>query len=127
MRRYVLSVILLLLGLKYGIDFLLSEDFQKYGDKKKAQWTCHVNNFLGGIYEISSEYRQSVGLYDRVLNRCPDTPMAERAMFFKAYCLENLNQPREAMDAYIQYRDTFPNGQRINKVTTAIDRIRFSK
>ena len=127
MRKFVLYAILIVLGLKYGIHFLLSEDFQNFGDRKKAPWTCQVNNLLGGLFEVSSDYQRSIYFYDHVLNRCPETPMAEHALFSKGYCLESLNLPHEAMDVYVQYRETFPSGERIRKVNTAIDRIRFSR
>jgi outer membrane protein assembly factor BamD (BamD/ComL family) len=127
MRKFVLTAVLVILSLKYGIDYLLSEKFQNYGDQKKAQWTCQVNNFLAGLFEVSSDYQRSIDLYDRVLTRCPESPMAEQAMFSKAYDLENLNHPHEAYDVYLQYRDAFPNSDKIGKVNRAIDRIRFSK
>ena len=127
MRKFLLTAILLFLGIRYGLKYITSEDFQKYGDREKAQWTCRVNNALGGLYQIGSEYRLAHDLFNRVLTRCPNSPMAEEALFQKASCLENMNDPQQALAVYQEYRETFPNGDKVITATNASERIKFGR
>lgn len=127
MRKFLLLVILLFLAFRYGGEYILSEDFQKYGDREKAQWTCRVNNVLGGMYQIGSEYQRAFQFYDRVLTRCPATTMAEEALFQKAACLENMMDPLRAISAYEEYIEKHPHGESYKSALRSIDRIKLSR
>ncbi len=127
MRKFLLTAILLFLGIRYGVTFLISEDFQKYGDREKAQWTCHVNNVLGGLCQIGSKYQRAFQFFDRVATRCPETPMAEKALFQKAACLESLGQPLQALAVYQEYTEKYPNGENFRLSHRAVDRIKLAR
>jgi hypothetical protein len=125
MRRTVLFIILIVVAGKYGLDYILSADFQNYGDRTKAQWTCQVNNVMGGLYEVGSEYQKALNLYERTIKRCPQTPLAENAMFHRAACME-VAIPGAAMGAYQEYLDAFPDGEKRASALRSIDRIRLA-
>jgi hypothetical protein len=127
LRKYLLLTLLLVLGSKEGCEYITSEDFQRYGDKKKAPWTCRVNNFLASVHVIRSNYSEAIALYDRVLARCPETTIAANAMFHRAECFDHASRVPEAIDAYSLYAETFPEGERIRTVHKAIDRLKFSR
>ncbi len=127
MRKPLITLVLFGFAIYYGFNYILSEDFQVYGDRKKAQWTCRVNIAVGGLYKISSSYKKAHDLFDRVLKRCPNTEMAGEAMFNKASCLEEISGPTEAMAVYQEYIDTFPQGDKYYNAMRAINRIKVSK
>jgi hypothetical protein len=126
-RMKFLFVALIFYGLYKGNQFLFSPEFQAYADKTKAPWTCHVNLFLGGIYDIGSNYQAAYNVYDKITTRCPETPMASDGLFFKAAALESLYRPSEAFVLYQEYVDTFPEGERRISALRSLDRIRLSR
>ena len=126
-RKVVLTIILIILAAKYSWDYITSEDFQKYADKTKAPWTCQVNMILGGMYDVMSEYNSSYAMFDRVINRCPNLPVAGDALFRKADALESLSRMQDALPVYYEYVEKYPDGKNIRIAQKAIDRIRFSR
>ncbi len=108
--------LILIVGVGYGIargaGFILSDGFQKYGDEKKAPWTCQVNNVIGQLYTIMSEYDRAKYFFDHTLTRCPDTSMAELALFKVAYCIEGNGDVRRAAAAYKEYAAKYPGTKR---------------
>ena len=127
LRRTILLVILLVVAGKYGLDYLLSPEFQAYGDRHKAQWTCQVNNTFGGFFEIGSEYERALDLYGKVLTRCPETSYAEYAMFHKAVCLDSMTHMSDALAAYQAYLEAYPEGIKRPSALRAADRIRLAR
>src|SRR5512135_3209738 len=111
-RKLILTIVLMGLSIYYSWVFINSDKFQQLGDKKKVQWTCYVNNFLGGLGEVASNYQHAIDLYDHVLTRCPDKPTAEMALFGKAACLYNMGRIQDATAVYQQYLDTYPQGRK---------------
>lgn len=127
MRTKLLIVVLIIYGIYRGIVFVFSDDFQTYGNKVKAPWTCNANLILGGIYEIGSNYQPAFEVYENVLTRCPETSMAEQALFHKAVTVEELHRPFEALGIYQAYLDTYPEGEKKLTAIRSIDRIRLSR
>ncbi len=125
LRKLILSIIALFLGVYWTWSYVSSETFQNLADKRKWQWTCRINIFLGGLNEVKSDYREAIRLYDRLIARCPDSPAAGTALFQKAACKEYMFRPNEAANLYQAYLDKFPNGDRAKTAANAVDRIRF--
>src|SRR5690349_4330279 len=50
MRNFFIGLILLVVGVKYGAAYLLSDDFQAYANRTKAPWTCQFENGMGHFY-----------------------------------------------------------------------------
>jgi uncharacterized protein HemY len=117
--KYLVTVAVIILGIKYGISYLESDDFQRYGDEQHAEWTCHVNNLLGQLYLTMSHYDQAMGFFLPVMKRCPKTPMSEEAMFRVAICLEQSGHRAEAANVYTQYALTYKGTERAKIATRA--------
>ena len=109
MRKFLLAAALLALGAKYGFDYILSEKFQTYSDKTKAPWTCNVNYFIAGVYTVMSEYKEALPLYQRILTRCPDDPIAVDAEFGVARSLEETFHQQEAVEKYKEFAEKHKN------------------
>lgn len=127
MRGKLIIIALIFYGIYRGFVFFFSPEFQAYGDKVKAPWTCKANLLLGGIYETGSNYEAAYQMYENILKRCPKTPMAEQALFYKAVCMEDLHHPFDAVAVYQSYLDTYPEGEKKMRAIRSIDRIRLSR
>jgi len=112
MRKVVLILILIAFGAKYGVDYLFSDEFQAYGDRTKAGWTCQVNYFIGEYFNVLSRYRTSRVYFQKIMERCPETPIAERAHFEFARALENQGLRRDAVVAYEEYATKYAGTKR---------------
>jgi len=124
MRKFIIFAILVIFGLQYGKKYILSEDFQKYGDKKKAVWTCYVNDFIGEFYIALSRYGKAQPFFERSKKRCKGKPIAEKAAFKVAYCLENTNRGR-AKKEYLQFIEDFPESKRVKLAQKKVSRLSF--
>lgn len=122
--KTVLLLAALVAGSIYGYDFVMSEKFQAYGDKHKAEWTCVVNNFIGNLYVVMSKYKKAENFFAPVVARCPKTSMAEEASFKVASCLEAQGLPNEAIAAYKKYLEAYPTTKRAKLASFAVDRLR---
>ncbi len=111
-KKYFLTIIAVVLAVKYGFEYISSDDFQKYGDEKKAGWTCYVNNILGNLDIVMSEYRDAYKLFERVTVRCPETDMEAEASFKMAECLAGSGYNAQAAVAYEQYAEKHPTTRR---------------
>ena len=127
MLKPLVFTLLVALGLRYGWLYINSEDFQKYGDQKKAGWTCHVNNTLASFYETMSEYQLAYNLYERTAARCPQTSSGEDATFRMADCLQNSGRPGEAMLQYQKFAEEYKDSKYKKLALEAYDRIRLSR
>lgn len=112
MRNLIIGSVLFFLGIKYGLGYLGSEKFQEYGDRSKAPWTCRANIILGELDILLSRYAEAQPLFERVLDRCPETSVAETAEFRVAQCLEKNKRLGAARNAYEQYAEKYPNTER---------------
>jgi tetratricopeptide (TPR) repeat protein len=124
LRNFIIAVIVIVVGFKYGYDYLLSEDFQKYGDRTKAEWTCQVNNVMGNMNMVMSHYSDAYNLFDRVVKRCPDSPTREEAQFNMADCLNSMGRNADSMAAYQQFIEDFKDSKRVKIAVRAIEIIK---
>ncbi len=127
MQKLILFALLGILGVKFGFNYLVSEEFQKFGDAKKAQWTCRVNNVLGNLFIVASKYERAYDLFARVIERCPETPMVEEATFKMGECLEDMGRPNEAIPIYAKYAETYPNTRRARLAVRRSQNIQLSR
>lgn len=121
MLKFGIGAILLIFGFKYGVTYLTSEDFQRYGDENKAQWTCRVNNLMGQFYVTMSHYDDALKVFTPVLKRCPKTPMAEEATFRIAICLEETGRRAEAAEVYRRYAAAYKGTERARVAARAAE------
>ena len=121
MRKFILFGIFLLFSAQYGLDYLLSKDFQKYADSTKAPWTCYVNATFGNFYMTLSRYDRAMEFYGPISSRCPKTSVAESADFKIATCLENLARRQDAYAAYAQFVERYPKSKRARIATRAME------
>lgn len=119
--RYIIYGALLIFGLKYGLTYLGSEEFQRYGDEHQAQWTCRVNNLMGQLNITMSRYDEALRWFTPVLKRCPKTSMSEEALFRIAVCLENSGRRAEAMETYKKFAETYKGTPRARTALKAAD------
>lgn len=124
MRRFVLLFILAALGIKTGLDYILSDKFQDWADQKKPPWTCKFNNALGGLFVTASEYKRAHELYRRSAERCPETPMAETAEFELARCLEEMGHRAEAGVAYENFLSKYKDSEKTKVAQRALQIIK---
>jgi hypothetical protein len=125
-RKLLVGSLLLFLGLKYGYGFLVSDKFQVYGDRTKAPWTCHVNNALGELDILLSRYKPAQEVFEKTVARCPDTSMAEDAAYKVARCLEGQGRMGEAMQAFLNFVEKYPNSKRARIAQRAAQIIKAS-
>src|SRR5688572_9437819 len=119
MRKFLIAVVVIYFGVKYGVGYILSEKFQAYGDQTKKPWTCKANNVMAEFFMLSNKYQRAYDLYGRVLKRCPKTKMEEIATFKRAVCLEGMGRRREAQAMYDQYAEKYPGTERAKTATRA--------
>ena len=112
MRNYFITVIVIIVGLYAVQRVIFSDKFQEYGDKHKAPWTCRVTNVVAEFYITFSHYQKALELFKKVEKRCPGTPMAERACFQVAYCMEYVGGTDRSIWAYQRYLEKYPDTKR---------------
>lgn len=108
MVKKIAIVILLVAGIAKGCSFVLSDDFQRYGDEGNRQWTCRVNKVLGEFYITMSKYDRAKYFFERILTRCPKTKMEEEAFFKVGYCYEGMGQNPTALVQYRKFLKRYP-------------------
>jgi TolA-binding protein len=119
--KYFVAAFLLFLGLRFGYNYLLSPEFQKYADENHSSWTCYVNNLLGDFYVTMSRYEEARAMYQPVIKRCAKTPMAERAAFNIAECLEHSGHRPEAIVAYRKFAEDYKGSPRARTAARSAD------
>jgi TolA-binding protein len=119
--RYIVIIALLVVGFRFGYNYLGSEDFQRYGDEHNAQWTCRVNNLMGDLCMTMSRYGEALRWFEPVLKRCPKTSIAEEALFRKGTALEAMGRRVEAAEIYRKYAETYKGTKRAVICTKAAD------
>ncbi len=112
MRNFLIGLILVFVGGKYGADYLVSPKFQEFGDRTKAPWTCQVNNFIGNMDMVMSQYEEALPFFQKTSARCPKTNMAEAADFEIAECLSKMNNNSAAYAAYKSFLEKYPGSKR---------------
>lgn len=112
MRNFLIGLILVFVGGKYGADYLISPKFQEYGDRTKAPWTCQVNNFIGHMDMLMSQYSEALPFFQKTAARCPKTSMAEAAEFEIAECYSKMNNNPAAYAAYMSFVEKYPRSSR---------------
>jgi|GEM_PF-5374900 len=127
MIKYLFVVVLFLVGTRKGCLYLNSDQFQKYGDEKKAQWTCHVNDILAETAIFFSKYTRAEALYQKILTRCPETGMAEKALYKIGTCYEGRNLYNQAIESYENYLKVYPDSGRSKKVLKKIQVLQVSR
>ena len=121
MRKYVLLVIAFILGIKYGIGYILSPKFQAYADKTKAPWTCELDNFLGNLLIVMSRYEEAITRFTATINRCPETASSEVAEYKVAECLADLGRNHDAESAYRAFAVKYSGTKRARIADKAAD------
>ena len=99
-------------GTKYGIDYLRSDAFEKYADQSKAPWTCQLENAIGDLHIVMSEYRKGYFRFSHTVSRCSDTQLAQDAEFQVARCLEGMALRNDAVAAYEAFAKKYPENPR---------------
>jgi tetratricopeptide (TPR) repeat protein len=120
LKKFFIVAFIVAFVLKTGYDYLYSEDFQKYGDRTKAEWTCQVNNVMGNLNVVMSNYKEAYDLFDRVVKRCPDSPTREEAQFRMADCLTSLGRNADSIAAYEKYIEDFKGTKRASIAARSI-------
>jgi hypothetical protein len=112
MIKYVAGILVAVIGIKYGVEYVTSPKFQEYGDKTKAPWTCQVNNVMGHLLMVMSNYDRAMYYFGETVRRCGDGPSGEVAEFETAECLSKLNHVRDAYVAYKAFVEKHPGTAR---------------
>ena len=103
---------MLVVGVKFGADYLLSDKFEDYANQTKEPMTCQFENTLGYLHMMMSEYKKGYYRFSHTIDRCPDTPVAETAEFNLARCLEGMGERDNAVRAYDAFAKKYPNSDR---------------
>jgi len=127
MRNFLISLAVIILGIKFGIDYLVSEDFQKYGDRTKAPWTCQTDIIIGKFYYLMDSEKEAQKFYSQVLTRCPNTPMAEKAEFEMAECFDQMDRWPEALAGYEKFIVNHATSPFATDANKQINRIKSAK
>jgi TolA-binding protein len=127
MKRYLFFTLAVIFALKYGYTYITSEEFQKYGDKTKAPWTCQANNYLARYYRVVDDGQRAQEVYSRVIKRCPKTPFAEEAAFGIAEAYDEMYLTRQAMEAYSQFIEQYKTSPLKNRAIKALSRINTTR
>lgn len=98
MKKGFLYLILIVVALQYGYSYITSDDFQKYGDQTKAQWTCQANNTLGFLTLLGDNPSRAFFYYSKTAARCPATSEGYQAILKMAECYGYMGKRQEAMD-----------------------------
>ncbi len=124
MRKFLFILVALSIGLKIGWDYVMSEDFQAYGDRTKAEWTCQVDFWMAEYYVVLSEYPDAWKLFHRGAERCPKTEIGEKCAFEYAHCLESGGKRGDAVAAYLKFIEDYPDSARARLAQKSIDMLR---
>lgn len=111
MRKFVIVVIVLVVGVKYGVGFIFSEDFQIYANKSKEPWTCVLENVIGQMCIVMSRYDDAQVYFSHTVARCPESSMGEDAEFAIAQSLEKKGYVRQATQAYDAFAAKHPRSR----------------
>ena len=105
--RFIIVVVAIVALLNFCFHYIISDKFQNYGDRRKAQWTCLVNMKLGNFYLTLSKYKKGRTYFERLMKRCPEGKLAEEASYQIAYTYEMDNKPRMATKLYLEFLEKF--------------------
>jgi hypothetical protein len=123
-RKVVLSLILIVLGIKFGIDYLISEKFQAYADRTKAPWTCHVTLVIGKTFQLMDSPERAMPYFNRIVDRCGGLDVASEAAFQNAYAVHRMDRPSQAVAAYEEFLVLHSTSPRAGDAQRAITRIK---
>ncbi|MCG3204274.1 MAG: hypothetical protein KCHDKBKB_00989 [Elusimicrobia bacterium] len=126
MLKFILVVGALVAGVKYGCEYLLSAEFEKYADESKAQWTCQFENFLGHVHVQMSNYEKGYYRYSHAVRRCPESSLAETGAFGAARCLEGMGDRSRAVAAYEAFVEKYPASKRAKAAQKSVDILKGS-
>jgi TolA-binding protein len=126
MRNFFIGLILLIVAVKYGATYMLSDGFQEYANRTKAPWTCQFENSMGHLEMLMSDYKTAEIYFTHTLNRCKDPEMTQVAEFEMARAAEGLGQIPEATRRYMEFAEKYPKTKRAKIATRAADLIRIN-
>lgn len=124
MKKFLIALVLVLLGLNHGWDYLMSEDYRKYADQTKKPWTCALDVRIGNFNLMMSHYDVALDWYGRVSKRCPKSTDAEQADFKVGECYIGMGRYRDAVRAYEEYVEKYKGAQRSGLAIKAADRLK---
>ena len=106
-------------------------------EEARAHWQALMNYYpsdprvaeallgTGRSYFQGRRYSESYTAYDRLARSYPSTKEGREGLNFSAGALLRLGKPSEAADRYIEYINSYPNGERIETAhLNAIDTLR---
>jgi soluble lytic murein transglycosylase len=80
---------------------------------------------IGRSYFQARRYNESYNAYDRLARSYPNTKEGREGLNFSAAALLRMGKPSEAADRYIEYINSYPEGERIETAhLNAIDTLR---
>lgn len=124
MIRFLVILVVIVVAFNRGFNYLLSDDFQAYADQSKAIWTCEVTYVLGQYNELLSRYQRAGFYFQKVIARCPDTPVCEQAEFAYATALQSMGRRRDAGNAFHAFAEKYPGSRRSRVARKAADLLR---
>jgi len=110
--KFLILAAIIFFGVKYGGQYLLSNEFELYADQKKDPATCEFEIVLGKLHYMQDDYDKAMMRYAHAVDRCPNSTMAEEAEFETARCLEAKHLRRPAYDAYVAFTKKYPGTKR---------------
>ncbi len=116
----------MVIGVKYGAEYLLSDNFQEYADRTKEPRTCQFENGVGHFYMLMSQYDTAEVYFQHTMKRCPDTEWSETAEFETARCMEGMGQVQAASQKYMEFAEKHPGTKRARVAVRAADLIRVN-
>ncbi len=73
---------------------------------------------IGYMYYNAKQYPDAVQAFDSVLERWPENPKTQEALYFKAVSLQKNDQRTEAGKAYRDYIAKYPHGDHVQQAHT---------
>jgi len=125
-RNFFIGLIMLILGVRYGAAYLLSDKFQEYANRTKEPWTCQFENYIGHFYMLMSEYETAELYFQHTMKRCPDSEISETAEFETARCFEGVGQSQQAVQKYMEFAEKHKGTRRARLASQAADLLRVN-
>jgi outer membrane protein assembly factor BamD len=91
-------------------------DSQYVAEAEKRRRECNetlANNimYIGRLYFRRSNYQSAAGRFEELLQKFPDSGLAEEALYYLARSLEESNQSEAAAEAHMKMLKRFPSGR----------------
>ena len=125
MRNFIITLVVLYVGVTQLIKYLNSPSFDKYADEQKPVWVCQFTNAVGEYEIIMSRYEDGIPYFEKTVRRCPKTEYSEVAEFKIAVCKELSGKVAEALVLYDAFAEKFPNSPRARLAARASQNIRL--